>query len=193
MVFAMLSGVNVFAVKDRDSDLVACVNISPHKNALGREGRPITRITLHCMAARMSAAECGSWFQSPKSQCSSNYGIGKDGEIGQYVMECDRAWTSSSWDNDSRAITIECSSSEDGTQVTEATWNSLIKLCTDICKRHGKKRLIWIPDKNRVLAYEPKSDEMLLTIHKWFADTTCPGEFLLSRMDTLADTVTRNL
>ena len=179
--------------KDRDSDLVTCVKLSPFKNDPGRKGRSITRITPHCMAGWMTAAGCGDWFQNPKAKCSSNYGIGYNGEIGQYVRECDRAWTSSSHDNDSRAVTIECSSSKDGKQVTDATWNSLIKLCTDICKRHGKKKLTWIPDKDRALAYEPKSDEMLLTIHRWFANTDCPGEFLLSRMGDLASAVTKNL
>ena len=72
-------------------------------------------------------------------------------------------------------------------------YNKLIALCVDICRRNGKTKLLWIPDKDRALAYEPKPDEMLLTVHRWFANKSCPGDWLVSRLPELADRVTREL
>lgn len=50
--------------------------------------------------------------------------------------------------------------------------------CVDICKRNGKKKLIWFGDKDKTLNYSPKSDEMILTVHRWFANKSCPGNWL---------------
>ena len=86
----------------------------------------------------------------------------------------------------------------DGRTVTDYTMNStvyatLIKLCVDICKRNGKKKLIWLGDKNKTLNYSPKSDEMVLTVHRWFANKSCPGDWLYSRLGDLASKVTAQL
>lgn len=70
---------------------------------------------------------------------------------------------------------------------------SLIKLCVDICKRNGKKKLIWFGDKTKSLNYTPKSDEMVITVHRWFANKSCPGNWLYSRLDDLAAKVTAQL
>ena len=66
----------------------------------------------------------------------------------------------------------------------------MVKLCTDICKRNGKKKLLWFADKNKTLNYAPKSDEMVLTVHRWFANKSCPGNWLYSRLGDLATKVT---
>lgn len=72
-------------------------------------------------------------------------------------------------------------------------YESLIKLCTDICKRNGKKKLLWLGDKNKTLNYSPKSDEMMITVHRWFANKSCPGNWLYERLGDLAAKVTANL
>lgn len=74
--------------------------------------------------------------------------------------------------------------------MNSAVYNSLVKLCTDICKRNGKKKLLWFADKNKTLNYAPKSDEMVLTVHRWFANKSCPGNWLYSRLGDLATKVT---
>ena len=93
--------------------------------------------------------------------------VGNDGRIGLCVEEANRPWTSSSGANDNRAITFEvCNSATGGNwPVSDKAFNALVNLCTDICRRYGKKKLLWISDKNTALAYEPKADEMLLTMH----------------------------
>jgi hypothetical protein len=72
-------------------------------------------------------------------------------------------------------------------------YDSLVKLCIDICKRNGKKKLIWLGDKDKTLNYNPKSDEMVLTVHRWFANKSCPGNWLYARLGDLAEKVTAQL
>lgn len=72
-------------------------------------------------------------------------------------------------------------------------YDSLVKLCTDICKRNGKKKLLWFGDRNKTLNYTPKSDEMVLTVHRWFANKSCPGGWLYARLGDLAAKVTAAL
>ena len=125
---------------------------------------------------------------------SSNYGIGVDGRVGMYVEEKNRSWCSSSNANDQRAITIECAS--DNTEpyaFKDVVYQRLIELCTDICKRNGKTKLLWLGDKTKTLNYTPKSDEMVLTVHRWFANKSCPGNWMYGRMGDLASKVTAAL
>ena len=77
--------------------------------------------------------------------------------------------------------------------MTDAVYASLIKLCVDICKRYGKTKLLWMVDKDKTLAYAPKADEMVLTVHRWFAAKSCPGAWLYQRMGDLAAKVTAEL
>ena len=77
--------------------------------------------------------------------------------------------------------------------MNSAVYNSLVKLCVDICKRNGKKKLLWLGSKDKTLNYAPKSDEMVLTVHRWFANKSCPGNWLYARLDDLAAKVTANL
>ena len=111
-----------------------------------------------------------------------------------YVEEKNRSWCSSSNENDQRAITIECAS--DTTEpyaMNDKVYARLIELCVDICKRNGKKKLIWLGDKDKTLNYVPKSDEMVITVHRWFANKSCPGNWLYARLGDLAAKVTANL
>lgn len=94
-----------------------------------------------------------------------------------YVEEKNRSWCSSSNANDQRAITIECASdTAEPYAFKDVVYQTLIKLCADICKRNGKKKLLWLGDKDKTLSYEPKSDEMVLTVHRWFANKSWSGQ-----------------
>ena len=111
-----------------------------------------------------------------------------------YVEEKNRSWCSSSGANDQRAVTIECAS--DNTEpyaFKDVVYQRLIELCTDICRRNGKTKLIWLGDKTATLNYSPKSNEMVLTVHRWFANKSCPGNWMYARMGDLASKVTAAL
>lgn len=77
--------------------------------------------------------------------------------------------------------------------VESVVYDALIKLCVDICKRNGKKKLLWFADKDKSLNYAPKSDEMVITVHRWFANKSCPGNWLYARLGDVAARVTANL
>ena len=111
-----------------------------------------------------------------------------------YVEEKNRSWCSSSNANDQRAITIECAS--DNTEpyaFKDVVYQKLITLCVDTCKRNGKTKLIWLGDKDKTLNYTPASGEMVLTVHRWFANKSCPGSWMYARMGDLAAKVTAQL
>lgn len=175
-----------------NSSLVTCTVKSP--NHSGKRTHSIDRITPHCVVGQLSASSIGGCFTSPSRQASCNYGIGTEGGVCLIVDEANRSWCSSSGANDQRAVTIECASDKTEPYAFNNTvYNKLVDLCVDICKRNGKKKLIWIADKNTALAYNPKSDEMQLTVHRWFANKSCPGNWLFSRMSELANIVTSRL
>lgn len=134
----------------------------------------ITDVTVHHMAGINSAKDCGAIFQTPGRRGSSHYGIGKDGEIAWYVDENCVAWTNSNWQSNQRSVTIECSNDEIGGDwhVSDATLNSLIKLVADVAKRNGLGKLV--VGQN-------------LTKHNDFTATSCPGPYLTSKMQYIAD------
>ena len=175
-----------------NSSLVAYTKLSP--NHSGQRTHSIDRITPHCVVGQCTAEGLGDWFARSSMQASSNYGIDKDGRVGLYVEEKNRSWCSSSYANDQCAVTIECAS--DTTEpyaFRDVVYQTLIKLCVDICKRNGKTKLLWLGDKDKTLAYEPKSGEMILTVHRWFANKSCPGNWMYARMGDLAAKVTAQL
>lgn len=175
-----------------NSPLAAVTIISPNQS--GQRTKPIDRITPHCVVGQTTAEQLGHWFEKSSTKASSNYGIGRDGVIGLYVDESCRSWCSSSAANDQRAVTIECASDlTEPYAMTDLVYERLVELCADICLRNGKTHLIWIDDKERALAYEPKTDEMLITVHRWFAAKSCPGDWLYSRLGHLAARVTEIL
>lgn len=175
-----------------NSPLVSYTKLSP--NHSGKRTHAIDRITPHCVVGQVTVQSLGNVFAPASRQASSNYGIGLDGAVGMYVDEGNRSWCSSSNANDQRAVTIECASDTTAPYAFRpVVYDRLIELCVDICRRNGKTKLIWIGDKDKALAYEPKSGEMLLTVHRWFANKSCPGDWMYARMGDLAAKVTAQL
>lgn len=175
-----------------NSPLVSYTCLSPHHS--GTRTMSIDRITPHCVVGQCTVEGLGEWFANPNTRASSNYGIGKDGRVAMYVEEKNRSWCSSSNANDQRAVTIECASDKtEPYAFNDVVYNRLIDLCVDICKRNGKTVLLWFDDKDKTLNYTPKSNEMVLTVHRWFANKSCPGTWLYSRLGSLAETVTKRL
>lgn len=138
----------------------------------GRSGRNIEAITIHHMAGRLTAEQCGRIFQAKGRYGSSHYGVGYDGSIANYVDEEDTAWTNSNWDSNCKSVTIETSDNDNSWYVNDTTLNSLIKLVADIAKRNNLGTLV--PSKN-------------LTWHSMFTNTSCPGDYLRSKMQYIAD------
>ena len=165
-----------------NSSLVDYTRLSP--NHSGKRNHVIDTITIHHMAGNLSVETCGNVFAPASRQASSNYGIDSDGRVGLYVEEANRSWCSSSASNDNRAVTIEVANDEIGGNwhVSNKALNKLIELCVDICKRNGIARLNYTGNTSGNL-----------TMHKWFAATSCPGPYLASKFPYIADEVNKRL
>lgn len=175
-----------------NSKFVSYTKLSP--NHSGTRTHSIDRITPHCVVGQCSVETLGNIFMDANREVSCNYGIGADGRVLLCVDEGNRSWCSSSNSNDQRAVTIECASETyHPYEMNSNVYHSLIKLCVDICKRNGKKKLLWFNDKNKTLDYSPKSDEMIITVHRWFDNKACPGDWLYNRLGDLAKKVTKQL
>lgn len=176
-----------------NSPLVRVTKLSPNRTA--PRNHAIDRVSVHCFVGQVTA-ESGLNAKSfaDGGGASCNYVVGHDGSIGLCVPESDRSWCTSDRDNDHRAVTIEVASeTKSPYAVTEAAYAALVELLSDICRRNGKTILLWLEDKDTALAYVPRHDEMVMTVHRWFANKSCPGEYLLERHGALAKEVTRRL
>lgn len=175
-----------------NSPLISYTKLSP--NHSGQRTHVIDRITPHCVVGQCSVETLGNIFAPTEKQASCNYGIGADGRVGMYCEEKNRSWCSSSNANDQRAITIECASDTTAPYAfKDVVYDKLIELCVDICKRNGKTKLLWLGDKDKTLAYNPAANEMVLTVHRWFSNKSCPGDWMYQRMGDLAAKVTAKL
>ena len=164
-----------------------CDKIISSPNHSGKRKHNIDTITIHTMGFNGTIEDCGRVFSKKDSKASSNYGIDSDGRIAGYVDEDNRSWCSSSSSNDNRAITIEVASltSSYPWKCSDAAYQSLIKLLVDICKRNNISELKWKNDKS--LIGKPELQNM--TVHRWFANKACPGDYLMSIMSEIAEEV----
>ncbi len=171
-----------------NSPLVTYTNITNHKSS--PRGHAIDTITIHCYVGQVTAKQGCDFFATTDRECSANYVVGRDGSIGLSVDEADRSWCTSNRDNDNRAITIEVASdSEHPYAVTDAAYTALINLVADICKRNRIKALRWKADKNLI----GQVDQQNMTVHRWFANKACPGQYLYERHGAIAEAVNKIL
>lgn len=172
-----------------NSSLVSYVRRSP--NHSGPRTHKIDTVSIHCMAGNLSVETCGSLFADSSREASSNYGIGSDGRIALYVDEANRSWCTSSASNDNRAVTIEVANIEgrEPYRVSDAAYKSLIRLLADICKRNGIPRLLWRGDPSLI----GQVDRQNMTVHRWFASKSCPGNWLYAQHGQIAADVNKLL
>lgn len=178
-----LQGQELQEVIDRNSPLTEYVYLTP--SATFPREEKIEKITIHHMAGNMSLEGLGITFNERDRRSSATYGIDVDGKVGLFVEEANRPWTSSNQENDAKAITIEVAN--DATTVDwhvgDATFDKLIDLIVDICERNGIEELVYTGDESGNLTY-----------HRMFKyDTDCPGEYMISRMDDIANLVNERL
>lgn len=172
-----------------NSPLVSYTRISPNRNS--PRNHKIDTITIHCVVGQCSVETLGNIFAPTSRQASSNYGVGTDGRIGMYVEEKDRSWCSSNAANDNRAVTIEVAS--DTTHpyaVNDKAFAALLDLVTDICKRNGIDRLIWSTSKTDRVNHKNGCN---MTVHRDYANKSCPGDYLYNRHGEIAAEVNRRL
>ena len=185
-----------------NSPLATVRMISPNRTA--NRNHVIDTITIHCFVGQVTAKRGCEVFQPDDKEASCNYVVGYDGSIGLCVEEKDRSWCTGGYktvngvktpirvngisgkSNDYQAVTIEVAS--DTTHpyaITDKAMAALIELCADICRRNGIKKLLWKGDKKLV----GKVDQQNLTVHRWFANKACPGDYIYQRLGDIATKV----
>lgn len=175
-----------------NSSLVSYVKLSPnHSN--GRN-HAIDWFIPHCVVGQVSVESLGNQFAQKSRSASSTYGIGADARVALYVDESNRPWTTSSSYADNRAITVECASDTSAPYAFKSeVYKKLIDLAVDCCQRHGKTKIIWFGDKQKTLNYTPAKNEMVIAVHRWFANKSCPGDWLYNRLGDFAKEVNKRL
>lgn len=172
-----------------NSPLVNYTKISPNKSS--PRNHKIDTVTIHCVVGQCSVETLGNVFAPTSRQASSNYGIGYDGRIGMYVEEKDRSWCSSNAANDNRAITIEVASdTKEPYAVNAKAYAALIDLLVDICKRNGIKALVWSTNKADRVNHKNGCN---MTVHRDYANKSCPGTYLYERHAQIASEVNKRL
>lgn len=168
-------------IKSRNSSLISYAHLVPSAT-FSREST-IKNIVIHHTAGPMTLKDLGRVFSDRDRKVSANYGIDVDGNIGCYVEEQYRPWSSAD-DIDDSAITIEVSNDDIGGDwhVSARSFEALIDLCTDICKRNDIQKLNYTGDASGNLL-----------CHNMFADTKCPGPYLESRMGDIAHSINKRL
>lgn len=127
----------------------------------GRSGNKIEMVTIHHMAGVLTAKQCGEIFKNRSRKASSNYGIGKDADVGLYVDESNTSWCNSNWNSNCKAVTIETSNCKVGGdwKVSDKVLLKLIELVADIFKRNKLGKAV--KGKN-------------ITWHSMYVATSCP-------------------
>lgn len=171
-----------------NSNLISYTKISPNKTS--PRNHKIDTITIHCYVGQVTVERAGEEFFKTSKRASCNYAIAYDGRIALIVDEKDRSWCSSNYSNDNRAITIECASDlTPPYAINDKVYTSLINLCADICKRNDIKELKWKADKSLI----GQPDKQNLTVHRWFANKSCPGDYIYNRLGQIAAEVNAKL
>ena len=159
----------------------------------------------YCFVGQVTAKRGCEVFQPSSRKASCNYVVGYDGSIGLCVEEKDRSWCSGGADkkgnpirvngisgssNDYQAVTIEVASdTKHPYTITDKAMAALIELCADICRRNGIKQLLWKGDKKLV----GKVAQQNLTVHRWFANKACPGDYIYECLGDIAAKVNAKL
>ena len=176
-------------LKLSNSKLISYTKISPNRTS--PRNHKIDTVTIHCVVGQCSVETLGNIFTPTSRQASCNYGIGADGRIGMYCEEKDRSWCSSNAANDNRAITIEVASDTKHPYAVNAkAYAALIDLLVDICKRNGIPRLIWSTSKADRVNHKNGCN---MTVHRDYANKSCPGKYLYSRHAQIASEVNKRL
>ena len=189
-----------------NSSLATVRMISPNRTP--NRNHVIDTITIHCFVGQVTAKRGCEVFQPSSKEASCNYVVGYDGSIGLCVEEKDRSWCTGGYktvngvkapirvngisgkSNDYQAVTIEVAcEAKHPYAITDKAMAALIELCADICRRNGIKKLLWKGDKNLV----GKVDQQNITVHRWFANKACPGDYIYERLGDIAAKVNSKL
>lgn len=175
-----------------NSSLVTYTNIS--KNTYGKRTHTIDTLIPHVIVGQCTTKRATDIFSGKGYKWSCNYALGMEGGCGLVLPEEFASICTSNKGVDERAITFEIASDTFAPyKITNAALTTLINLMADIMKRYGKNKLVFIADKAKNKAYEPKANEMKISCHRFYAAKACPGDYIFGLESAIADRVNQIL
>ena len=157
-------------------DLLTTRYVSPRGNVYPghyyeRNGNKIDRLVVHHFAnGSVNVTRQGLLATFKRRNGSVTYAVFSDGQIVQFLPESVAPWTTSSYDIDVRAITIEVENNSDTYSISSVAYRSLVNLLADICDRNH--------DLSCGLKYDGTKAGSNIHMHKWYAATSCPGPYI---------------
>ena len=137
-----------------------------------RNGKKVNRVIVHHFANGSTNMTRQTLLKVFKNRTGSvTYAVFSDGEIVQFLPESVAPWTTSSYNADITAITIEVEdiTGDPSWKISDAAYRSLVKLIADICDRY---------DGIGKLRFDGTKTGSNLHMHKWYSSTSCPGPYL---------------
>lgn len=135
--------------------------------------RPVSKVIVHHMANGASNITCETLLKVAKKRTGSwTYTVMTDGEIVQWLPESVAPWTTSSYDADIDAITIEVENCKGAPswEISAKAYRSLVRLLSDICNRN--------PGLSNGLRFDGTKKGSNIHFHEWYANTNCPGQYI---------------
>lgn len=180
-----------------NSSLVNVIGLSPFTN--GKRRLNIDRITPHCIVGNFPAERLPQFFDD--EGCSCNYAIAEDGRVALIIEEDCNSWCSSNENNDQRSVTIECSCDiENPYEFNVSVFNKLIELTVDICRRNNMDHVKYLHEyyvengvTKHAVDYDPPVGECQITLHRFFANKACPGDWFVDHIPDFVKEVNSRL
>ncbi len=146
----------------------------PNNFTVGRQGSSVNKIVIH-HAATTDFDGIARTFQNPNRAASAHFGVGRDGNVDQYVDVANTAWHCGNWQGNISSIGIENVNKSGAPDwlIDDSTFATLVELVRDLANQNGLGKLV--VGKN-------------LFGHKDFSATACPAA-LYARLQELADKV----
>ncbi len=146
-----------------------------------------TEICIHHKAAYATNESTGAMWQKPKYYVSSNYGVFEN-DVCQFVPDDYTSYCQGNSGANERAISIEVSNS---VAVKQPTYAKVIeegdKLGWPVSDTTLKATIQLVADLAVKWNLVPLVVGKTLTYHSMYKATQCPGPFLLSKMQYIAD------
>ena len=128
-----------------------------------------------------------------RSGVSATYGVDGSGKIGLFVDESNVPNTSSSPDNDEKAVTIEIANKpeayarykknhDNSWEISDAAMESAKQLTVDVAKRNGIKKFEYTGDPSGSWTY-----------HRMFTDKSCPGDYIVGKTSSILEDINNRI
>lgn len=128
-------------------------------------------LVVHIMAGYLEGSQ--SWFNNPKSQASSHFGTGKDGQLRQWVDTKNRAWAQGSGNRTYLSIENE---GFGGDELTAAQLEQVAQVFAWVCREYKVPCQLAKSVGDKGLAYHALGGAA------WGGHTSCPGSKIVAQL-----------